>query len=532
MGNARDSKEYLYRGTVIGLSLLLMIGILISACFQFSKSPPHIILISIDTLRHDHLGYKGYAPEKVSPSPFLDSLAEEGAIFTHAVSTSSWTLPGHYALLTGLPNELHEMVDDAVPYNPKIQTMAEFLKKEGYDTGGFYSGPYLHPFFGFERGFDMYEPCMKGETMYDVMEYKGEDLTQQEQEYMVAQKERSSHRDITSRRVVDTASFFGRMKKSDRMFFFLHFFDVHNDYIPPAPFNRRYDTNYRGWVNGHNVVIDERINPEMEPADLNHLKALYDGEIAWVDHNIEIFFKNLKKDFPEVFDNCIVVITSDHGEEFFEHGHIGHRWNIYGETLRIPLLIWAPGRVQGGIRVDDPVRIYDIYPTLLDLAGLPLPEQVYGRSIAGLLRGEKLKAEPIVSELTFIPSGQGEEGEYHKYYALQQDQYKMIGFEKRRWQKKNRIDFTGDIIEDSLEVYDLEKDPEEKNNLRDNQPDIVRQLTLLYLREVERMKGMYEKLHGKPGSSQKQSAAQIPEDLQKTLEETGYGAGARNQSRK
>ncbi|MFH2000789.1 MAG: sulfatase, partial [Planctomycetota bacterium] len=336
------------------LGLLFIAAFAATSCFRFSDDKPNIILISIDTLRHDHVGYSGHQPEGKSPSPFIDSLAEKGAVFTHAVSSSSWTLPGHYSMITGLPDELHEMYDDRMPHDPKIQTMAENLKEQGYATAGFFSGPYLHSFFGFDQGFDMYESCMKQDTMYDVMAYKGDQLNQKERESLLAEKEFKSHLDITSKAVVDKALFFARSHRKDKLFLFLHFFDVHNDYIPPAPFNQQYDAEYTGWVNGYGIARDPRINKKMKSRDLDHIKALYDGEIAWVDHNISAFFDALNKLNPEILENSIVIITSDHGEEFFEHGYIGHRWNLHGESTRIPLVFWSPRRVTEGMRIEEP----------------------------------------------------------------------------------------------------------------------------------------------------------------------------------
>jgi arylsulfatase A-like enzyme len=519
------NRDRLCVGLVIAVGAAAALGVFISACSELGGAPPHVILISIDTLRHDRMGYAGHAPEGKSTSPFIDRLAEEGAFFSHAVSSATWTLPGHFSMLTGLPSELHEMVDDAVPFDDRIQTLAEFFKEQGYATGGFYSGPYLDKFFGFDQGFDMYEPCMHEQSMYEVMERKGAQLTEKEQGNLVREKERKSHVEITSPEVVRKANYFARLKQEEKLFMFLHFFDVHNDYKPPKPFNKRYDADYRGWVTGDGVVMDPRINRRMEEADLDHLKALYDGEIAWVDHNIEQFFKQLERDRPDVMENCIVVITADHGEEFFEHGYIGHRWNLHGETLRIPLVIWAPNRVPAGGCNDDPVRIYDLYPTILDLAGFPVPEKVFGRSLSKALQGEKLPAEPVISELTYIPADP-ENKEYHKHYALQLNQYKMIGIEKRRWSRKNRIDFTGDLIENSLELYDVFKDPGERNDLLQVNAKLAEQMLQNYYGELERMQGFHEKIHGTSG---RKNATQVPEDIQRKIEGTGYGAGGRRQ---
>ncbi|MHC4942627.1 MAG: sulfatase [Planctomycetota bacterium] len=494
-----------------------------SSCSFFEGEPPNIILISIDTLRHDHLGYAGHAPEGKSPSPCIDAMAGKGTVFTHAVSTSSWTLPGHYALITGLPDELHEMYDDLMPLNPKVKSMAQYLKKQGYVTGGFYSGPYLHDFFKFHRGFDIYESCMSSETMYDVLDFKGDRMSREETDNLVKEKEVASHLEITSKAVVERSAWFARSNKRKPFFLFMHFFDVHNDFIPPAPFNKKYNRGYEGWVNGYGVVRDPRINPDMDPKDLRQLKALYDGEISWVDHNLEWFFEEIQKADPDILENTLVVFTADHGEEFFEHGRMGHRWNVYGESIRIPLFIHGPGLPEGK-RIDDPVRIYDIYPTVVDLAGLPAPEGVYGRSLAPLIRGEKMTSEPVVSELTFIPSSQlGIDDVYHKFYAFQLEDLKLVGFEVREWTKENRLDFTGDVKEKRLEVYNVREDPGEEVDLAEKDPKLPEQLLSRYYQELERMKKHYRLIHGKDASQGKGlSAVEMPEHIRKQLEALGY----------
>jgi arylsulfatase A-like enzyme len=494
-----------------------------SACSFFGGEPPNIILISIDTLRHDRLGYVGHEPEGKSPSPFIDGLAAEGTVFTHAVSTSSWTLPGHYALITGLPDEIHEMVDDVMPLNPKVKSMAQYLKKQGYATGGFYSGPYLHNFFKFHRGFDIYESCMSSETMYDVLDFKGDRMTQAETENLVREKELASHLEITSKAVAERSAWFVRTHKRKQFFLFMHFFDVHNDFIPPAPFNKRYARDYEGWVNGYGVMRDPRFKPDMDPEDLGRLKALYDGEISWVDHNLEWFFEEIRKSDPDILENTLVVFTADHGEEFFEHGRLGHRWNVHGESIRIPLFIHGPG-LPSGKRIDDPVRIYDIFPTVVDLAGLPPAEGVYGRSVAPLIRGEKLEPEPVVSELTFIPSNQqGADDVYHKHYAYQLGDLKLIGFQVRAWSKENRLDFTGDVKEERIEIYNVREDPGETVNLAEKNPELSEQVLARYYQEMERMKEHYVLIHGRGASEGKGlSAVEVPEHIRKQLEALGY----------
>lgn len=510
------------------LALVIITVVVFMGGSPFGQGPPNIILISIDTLRHENLGYAGHTPGGQSPSPFMDGLAREGAYFSHSVSTTTWTLPGHYSLLTGLPNELHEVVDDRTPCSPAIETMSQFLKSKGYATGGFFSGPYLHSFFGFHRGFDMYESCMNEDTLYDRPPEERDRLTKDQLIKQTIIMEQKSHANVTSRTVTDKALFFARTHIDEPMFLFLHYFDVHNDYIPPPLYKGKFtDPGYGGFVNGVGVVRDYRINEDMAEEDLNQLKGLYDGEIAWVDSQIQRFFDELEEIDRKILDRTIVVITSDHGEEFFEHGNIGHRQNLYGESLRIPLLIRAPGGTLQGRRIDDPVRIYDIYPTMVDLAGFAMPEGIYGRSLVPLLYGETMEPEPMVSELTFTP--QGQKNEYHKYFSYQFKNFKYIGFQKRVWSSENPIDFTGNLLEEAYELYDLDQDPEEQNNLIGRRRKLADTMREGYEMERMRLQEFHKVLH--EGAAPKKARDLSPE-MVKRLQQEGYLGGGKNQSRK
>jgi len=329
VNSSKGNKSILWIILLCALPIAAALIYLILTQFTNDKAP-NIILISIDTLRHDHVGFAGHKPEGRSTTPYIDSLSEKSAVFLHGVSSSTWTLPGHYSLLTGLPNSLHRMVDDRISFKDKLETMAENLKTKNYKTGGFYSGPYLHPHFGFDQGFDNYEECMDEPTIYETVANKK--LTREQVQKLNIVKERRSHEEVTSRNVTDNAINWVRRNKDDKIFLFLHYFDPHYDYHAPAPFNNLYYSDYNGPVNGQYVVHQNYDNPE----DLKKTIALYDGEISWVDHNIDRLFKALNKIDRSIIENSIVVITSDHGEEFFEHKLIGHRKNLYAASLRIP----------------------------------------------------------------------------------------------------------------------------------------------------------------------------------------------------
>ena len=509
--------------TRVALALLALLG---AACAPEAGNSPHVILISIDTLRADHVGYTGYRPGGVNPTPFIDRLAAEGVVFQNVYSTSSWTLPAHHALMTGLPDALHGMVADRVPANPELTTLAEVFRDRGYATGGFFSGPYLHGFFGFDRGFDRYRSCMGESSVYDEAD-RWDALTPQQIGERRLADNRRAHRDVSSERVVLNALKFVEEQQGKPLFLFLHFFDVHHDFIPPHRFGKRFDPDYEGWVDGRDIDGNPRYHPGMHPDDLGHLKALYDGEIAWVDHNLGLFFEALHDRDPEFVKNCLVAITSDHGEEFFEHGRLGHRKNLGNVCLHVPLVIRPPkGNTDppratqdpSGALVNDAAGLYDLFPTLLELAGLPAPDSIYGRSLAPLLRGETLPPRPVLSELTRIEPDLAREGVFERFTSSILLPYKLVRVQRRRWDPSSPIDFTGEVVSERYALYDLAKDPGETTDLLDTSEKLTGNMKKVYLAEVRHLKRLSERIASRePGAARDLSA-----ELIRQLEELGY----------
>ena len=335
--------------------------------------PPNILLISIDSLRADHLGCYGYDKDT---SPVMDELAASGALFENTISTTSWTLPAHMSLLTSMDISVHGVGRDGVSLHPSIGTVTQVLKKEGYATACFCSSPYMNPAFGFDRGFDLYRNIdLEDEKIKDTI--------------LPPPEERDAvHEDITSPRITDLAITWLENHHSRPFFLFLHLWDVHYDYIPPAPYDKLFDPDYQGDIDGKDYMHNDEVNPEMDPRDLEHIIALYDGEIAYVDHHIGLIVKKLKK--LGIFDQTLIVVTADHGDEFFEHGGKGHRNTLYDEVVKIPLIVHLPEKISSAVRIRNQVSIIDIAPTILDLAGILVPGRMQGSSLAPLLKEETI----------------------------------------------------------------------------------------------------------------------------------------------
>ncbi len=309
---------------------------------------PNILLISIDSLRADHLHCYGYPRET---SPHLDALAAEGVLYRYAVAPTSWTLPSHVTMMTSLPPHQHQITSDLTRLGGGALTLAEVLRGAGYETAAFVSGPYLQAEYGFWQGFDHYD------------------------DYSAMPRHWNAGRKITSPGLINAVTrWIEDRPQPERPFFvFLHMWDVHYDYRPPAPYANMFDPHYTGSVTGEDFEGSAEVHRDMAPRDLEHIIALYDGEIRYTDEHLGQLFDFLRR--RGLFDSSIVAATSDHGDEFFEHGEKGHRKSLYDEVLLVPLILRYPAGLPAGQVISEQVRLLDLAPTLLRLAGLEQPPE-------------------------------------------------------------------------------------------------------------------------------------------------------------
>ncbi|PCJ53899.1 MAG: hypothetical protein COA70_06990 [Planctomycetota bacterium] len=371
--------------------------------------PMNIVLISIDSVRRDHLSVYGgraqYAPN-LSISPHLEALAAEGVVFDDAWTTSSWTLPAHMSLMTGLSDRRHGVETDRFQLDPLRTTLAETLQGAGWNTGGYYSGPYLDAKFGFGRGFDDYQSGMLSVEEFSL-QLEQERLRRVQQgkkpmdaDFIRRMVDRRSHFDITSPQINQLGKDFLAEQKEDQPFFlFLHYFDAHYDHIPwrmedglDVRFDPGYDKNKENAFDGTNWYFDARVMDLEKPfkrriseRDLDHVIALYDAEINWVDRHIGDIIQTLKDQGQ--WENTILMVVSDHGDEFFDHNSLGHRSTLFAEQCRIPMILRVPGQTPEGRRIPAISRIYDVAPTLLDFCGAPAMSEAEGESLRETIQG-------------------------------------------------------------------------------------------------------------------------------------------------
>jgi len=370
------SRSCLLSGVAIALAAALTTGL--AACRTRTK-PPNVLLISIDSLRADRLGCYGQARET---SPTLDQLAAGGVRFARAYSPTSWTLPSHVTLLSGLSQEKHQVVLIQDRIRDGILALPAVLSEQGFQTTGFYSGPFLHPSYGFAQGFEEYISCQgkKTETL------QGSAAVEQ------------SHHDRTNGILADAFEVWARERAREPFFAFVHLWDVHYDYIPPEPYASMFDPDYTGELDG-SAIATHGFPLDASPRDVEHLLALYDGEIRYADATIARIFAALRD--RHLLDDTLVVVTADHGDEFLDHGGKGHQHTLYDELVHVPLILWAPRRLPASRVIETPVALEDVVPTILEILDVSTDRELDGQSLAPLIEDPDLPPRPVVSVLYY-----------------------------------------------------------------------------------------------------------------------------------
>ena len=321
-----------------------------------------MLLVSIDTLRADRLGCYGYGR---ATSPALDRFAREHAVrFTHAVAEAPWTLPSHVTMLSGLHPLTHGARRPEEAPGEEVALLAERLGDTHYSFA-ITDGGWLTETWGFARGFDSFHPL-----------------------------------DREADRAVEAVLQYVRHRRGQGPWFgFLHTYDVHCPYDPPPPYAGTFQS-----PGAEPIAVEGRCgNPDFNALALTPGQALtlsdrYDEDVRRVDDALALLLKAF--DELDLWKDTILIVTSDHGEEFLEHGQIGHERTLSREVLSIPLLIAAPG--FGARTVDDIVGLADLVPTVLELVRRPPAQRVDGRSLVPLLRGEQDPGRTgwVLSELT------------------------------------------------------------------------------------------------------------------------------------
>ena len=426
-----------------------------------------VLLVTVDALRADHCGFMGYDR---ATTPFLDSLARESLVFESAFAVGPGTPSSFAALFSSrYPLEFggYEGFSTARPSLP------EHLGRRGVTTAGIHSNPYLSRHYGYDRGFDHFEDSFEeaGEPgLFDrVKTEAGALLSRNDTAYRLGRRlflavfdEEKPYVDATETtdRALDWLSSAPR-----RSFAWAHYLDVHGPYLPPDEFLDRDLSPARvEMLNGALAAAES--DPELADRDLADLEALYDGELRYVDAELERLFDSLEA--RGRLEDTAVVVTADHGEEFMDHGRLGHHPHLYDELVHVPLLVWLPPDARESFdvattgRVSGQVSLLDLAPTVADLLGIEPAPRFGGRSAL------RESGHPVVSEVS-NPHGVLKVDERFRRRSIRDGGWKLV------------------VGPDGEELYDLAADPGEREDLREERPEQAMELraTLAETRSVD-----------------------------------------------
>lgn len=459
----------------------------------------NVILITVDCLRADHLSCYGYH-KKTTPN--LDRSAKKGILFTQAFSNGPWTPFSFPSILTSTYPLQYPPLDFHL--SPERVMLSEILKENGYSTGAFHSNPYLSSFYGYDRGFEVFNDFLFTEErikhlytyaslakaqkrMKEKLESffgeqnlfysllisfyrKGEKIIKRalekaviEKAYKLLEIDEKCIEDANAL-IIKAISWLKNTKKP--FFLWIHFMDVRMGYVPPekcleyfthftsslpdkTKIRRLSEKEYR-----NQYVAKENFSENEQRLMIN----LYDAEIRYVDEHIKLLLDEIED--MGLFHDTLIIITADHGEEFLEHGDTAHNPKLYDELLHVPLIILYTPELGKNIVIDDLVSLLDLAPTILDILGIKKPEKWLGESLLPLIKGEKRRLDNgIISEV--FSNGK-----------------RKTSYRTKKW----KLIF--DEEKNGYELYSLEKDIKENNNVAEEMPDIVKDLSFKIDRHI------------------------------------------------
>jgi len=417
----------------------------------------NLLLISIDTLRPDFLGSYGY--ERPS-SPQIDLLASEGVVFEQAMTTAPWTLPAHGSLLTGLYPRHHGANAKRSGLVPGVVTLAEVMKAHGFRTAAILNSRWLGERYGFDRGFDDFSILPPRETRFG---------------------------EITDR-ALEWLSEGGQSP----FFLLVHDFHVHSDYGSEPPYQELFVGPYEGVADGTTEQLRKVRTGELEltSADRDHLLDLYAAGVRGADHQVGRLVAHLRD--QGVLDETLVVVVSDHGEEFFEHGGVLHGRTQYQEIMQVPLILRGPG-IPAGARIATPASLVDVVPTALSLLGLPVPDALDGMDLRPLWSAVHDPARAGLEGRALFGEADHNNSETAVTSSVRRGAYKLI---------TNRVSGTS-------ELYDLSTDPREQRNLLTSEPEVAAALGEVLERFVA-------------GSRRERQLPELSSEMRADLEALGY----------
>ena len=369
-----------------------LLFLLLGTQYPALADSPNILLVTIDTARADRMGFLGSTR---GLTPNLDSASHQGVIFEKAYTQAPLTTVSHATILTGTYPQFHRVSDFGTRLPSRIPNLADLFRQNGYRTAAFVGSIILDPRNGlapgFDRGFDVYDAGYTlrrtGEDRYKTVERRADEVVTRAMRWLSENSGR-------------------------RFFLWIHLYDPHQPYDPPGEYARRFAA---------------------QP---------YDGEIASTDAALGRLLVYLQQ--RGLFSTSLIAVMADHGESLEQHGEEGHGIFLYDETVHIPLFLKLPGARFAGRRVKSRVRLVDVAPTVLEVAGVPVPEEMQGESLLRALAANAAE-RPVYSETDYPQQGFG----WSKIWSLREGKYLFIQAPRR-------------------ELYDIDADPLSTHNIADN----------------------------------------------------------------
>jgi choline-sulfatase len=383
--------------------------------------PQFVFLLSFDALRADHLGIYGH-DRPISPN--IDAFARDAVVFENAMTAATWTLPSFTSLFTSLYPDFHGVRKANQVLTSSIVTFPELLQRRGFLTAGFVDSPLLNPVYGLAHGFASYN-------------------------YRLSPIE---ERCIPSLKWVEPPGTSSR-------FLFVHLISPHTPYTAPEQYLQRLVPDYKSRINM--IDVQRLMSPtrgctKISMEELDDLQLLYDSEVLQLDDIFQRYIRRMKD--LGIYDDALIILMSDHGDEFMEHGNLFHAMNIFQETARVPLIMKFPKRFSNfrGVKIATPVHLIDVMPTILDFLKIQPPTGIQGLSLLELLSGNKKRFE---ERSIFTQNDGGILAIRHGYYKYIYTDQSAVRFNCRPMKTE--------------ELYDLQTDPGETTDLIGSRDDLV-----------------------------------------------------------
>jgi len=434
------------------------------------KESKNVVLITIDSLRADHLSCYGYTR---NTSPNLDSLAKKGVLFLQAISNGGGTPEAFPSILASTyPYPYGNVHVDYRNILKNTVTIADVLKENGYRTAAFHSNPFLSRLYGYDRGFNTFEDNLRGTPTFfkeiinrkiryilgrngKLFNFLGEII----RSYVASRKPPLRADKINWKAISWVRS------HPYKFFIWLHYMDVHYPYMPPKEYLSKLHLRPISKLEMFRLQKKIFSQADLSEVELETLINLYDAEIRYVDDNIKLFLDKLEE--MSILSNTIIVVTADHGNEFGEHERFGF-WTLYDNVIHVPLIINGP-KIGENIVVKDQVSLLHIAPTIIDLSGLQKIENFRGESLLPMVKGEKQTSKAVIS-VSIHPA------------SIFPTKDRIISYRTENWKYIHTILYDGGNVK--RELYDLRSDPGERKNIIEKEAEKAKELESKVLRHI------------------------------------------------